>query len=130
MTIFSLPTFSYTPTPSPLLHTLGARVGVPPPPPLGAFLLHVGALLLRFSPYGELILPCGGVFGTFFSLWETFFTMWGSFFSIRVFFVFILGFSLIFLHVGAFWLRFHLYWDLFLPCDGLHGIMKLYIDKP
>ena len=100
MTIFSLPTFSYTPPPSPLLHTLGARVGVGPPPwgpfcnffPMwepycyvfllkGNLFYHMGAFLVHFSPYVELILPCGGLFGTFFSLWGTFFTMWGSFFS-------------------------------------------------
>ena len=121
MTIFSLPRFSYTPPPPPLLHTLGARVGVRPPPPQGAFLQlfsmwepycyvfllignlfdHVGAFLVHFSPHGKL-----------------FFTMWGSFFSIRVFLSLYRAFRH-FLHVGAFWLRFHPYWDLFLPCGGL-----------
>ena len=146
MTIFSLSTFSYSPPPpSPLLHTLGARVGVRPP--LGAVLQifpHVGALLLRFSPYGELILPCGGLFDTFFSLCGTYFTMWGPFwyifllmgnffYHVGVFFLHVGAFDYVFIligtffyhvgrqsyHVGDFLLRFSFYWELVLPCGGI-----------
>ena len=121
MTIFSLPTFSYSPPPppSPLLHTLGARVGVRPPP-LGAVLQlfpHVGALLLRFSLYGELILPSGGLFGTFFSLCGTYFTMWGPFWYIYLLMGnFFYHVGVFFLHVGAFGYVFILIGTFFLPC--------------
>ena len=99
MTIFSLPTFSYTPPPpSPLLHTLGARVGVRPPP-LGG----------RFATFS----PCGSLIATFFSLRGTYFTMWGPFWCI-----FLLVWNL-FYHVGAFLVHFSPYGELFLPCGGL-----------
>ena len=151
MTIFSLPTFSYSPPPppSPLLHTLGARVGVRPPPPLGGrfatfspyvgalycyvFLLmgnlfyHVGAFLVHFSPYVELILPCGGPFWYIFLLMGNFFTMWGSFFSMwgpLATFSSLLGPFYYHVgrqsyHVGDFLLRFSFYWELVLPCGGI-----------
>ena len=101
MTIFSLPTFSYSPPPpSPLLHTLGARVGVrPPPPPLGAVL--------------QLFSPCGSLIATYFSLRGTYFTMWGPFW-----YIFLFMWNL-FYHVGAFLVHFSPYGELFLPCGGL-----------
>ena len=148
MTIFSLQHSPIAPPPSPLLHTSGARVGVRRPPPLGAVLQlfpHVGALLLRFSPYGELILPRGGLFGTFFSLCGTYFTMWGPFWYIFLlmgnFFFTMWGsffsmwgplatFSSLLgpffnhvgrqsCHVGDVLLRFSFYWELVLPCGGI-----------
>ena len=142
MTIFSLPTFSYTPPPpSPLLHTLGARVGVHLPPPLGGllatfspygsltllrfspygelFFYHVGAFLVHFSPYGELFFTMWGIFSPlgFFCLYighfPNFFSMWGPFGYVYI----LIG--TFFYHVGDILLRFSFYWELVLPCGGI-----------
>ena len=45
---------------------------------------HVGDFLLRFSFYWELVLPCGGIFATFFSIWGVFLYIWGAFLYIYV----------------------------------------------
>ena len=120
MTIFSLPTFCYSPPPpltsvahfSPTyLRFMGAHAGGcksrrSPPPPLGG-------LFTTFS-------PCGSLSATIFSLLGTYFHHVGVFFSPLGFFLSLYrALSLIFLHVGVFCLHFHPYWDFFLPCGGL-----------
>ena len=149
MTIFSLPTFSYSPPPpSPLLHTYFGCKSRRSPPPLGGrfatfspcgsliatffslrgtyftmwgsfwyiFLLmwnlfyHVGAFLVHFSPYGELL----------FTMWGSFFSMWGplpTFSSLLGPFFYHVGRQSY--HVGDFLLRFSFYWELVSPCGGI-----------
>ena len=156
MTIFSLYTniLLYPPPPFTSVAHFGCKSRRSPPPPWGPFcnffpmwepycyvfllkgnlFYHVGAFLVHFSPYVELILPCGGLFGTFFSLWGTFFTMWGSFFSMwgpLATFSSLLGPFFYHVgrqsyHVGDFLLRFSFYWELVSPCGGIFATF-LYI---